>query len=105
MITRSSINTKFIYFIMYTRLDEVDTTLSTDNSSLKENILDKVLEDLSDNHKLIDHPFLWALSALRSDEKLEIEYISSKEDFFTKALIENLNPLSIFKNVEMLEEE
>lgn len=102
MITRSNINTKFSYFMMYTRIgEELITKEPRRRKSLGRNIVDLVIEDFSDKHKLIDHPFLWALSAMRSSDNLEVEYETEEIDYFSENLMETLTPLSIFKNVKI----
>jgi len=101
VITRSSINTKLIYFIMYTRFEQ-ESKISNSTVEEKVDIVDSVIEYFSDNHKLIHYPFLGAWAAMRA-ENVEITYIPPKnnQELITTELIDNLDPMSIFKNYKV----
>lgn len=102
MITRSNINTKFSYFMMYTRIGE-DVIVKESGliKSSESSIVDLVIEEFSNKHKLIDHPFLWALSAMKSDVNLVLDKETEDIDYFSENFIETLTPISIFKNVRI----
>ncbi|MGF6905912.1 hypothetical protein M2092_000440 [Fusobacterium sp. PH5-44] len=55
------------------------------------------------NLKLLDHPFLGALAAMRSEENKNIIHEKSKRKnkFFTQELKERLHPLSFFKKMKV----
>lgn len=105
MIRRSDIKTRFAYFILYTKLENMKALIYSKEESTekKEDVVDKVIKDFADNLKLLDHPFLGALAAMRSDKNKTIIHEKSKRrnKFFTQELKENLHQLSFFRKMKL----
>jgi len=104
MITRTDLNTRIAYFIIFTKLRNMEELTAPNKNDVKEkDILTQTIEELGYEHKLHEYPLLAAIGAVKRDKKIKIVSKKSKErkSLFTKFLLENTNSLSIFRKLKI----
>ncbi|MGF6905640.1 hypothetical protein [Fusobacterium sp. PH5-44] len=105
MISRTLINTRLAYFMLFTKFDDIDESFCYNTKNSRKSPLDIVIDDFSNRNQLNNFPFLAAIASVRSDEKLGISYNREEEKlkYSTSNMIENINPLAFIYNLYELD--